>query len=175
MLISKVIHLSSRHYPFNFCGSPSRKILMVDDPRKVKNKYFHGEYKILSNNEFDHLQLDKKNTRQKKDAYSLHQNTNDIILSIPSGIEIFPVFLQSSHTLLYVANKKYIIETYNFEVATKGGTHYHNKVKSQILKTYRIQAILVTFVNSFDLIKDSYFHFSKRHNMRKKHFPYHPS
>ena len=116
-----------------------------------------------------------KNTRQKKHAFNLHQKTNDIILSIPSGIDIFPVFLYSSHTLLYVANKKYIIQTYNFEVATKGRTHYHNKVKSQILKTYRIHAVLVTFVNSFDLIKDSYFHFSKRHNMRKKHFPYHPS
>ena len=65
MFISKVIYLSSRHYPFNFCGSPSRKILMVDAPRKVKNKYFHGEYKILSNNECDHLRIDKKTLGRK--------------------------------------------------------------------------------------------------------------
>ena len=65
MLISKVIHLSSGHYPFNFCGSPSRNILMVNDPRKVKNKYFHGEYKILANNECDHLWIDKKTLGRK--------------------------------------------------------------------------------------------------------------
>ena len=130
MLISKVIRLSSRLYQFNFCGSPSRKILMVDKPRKAKNKYFHVECKILSNNECDHLRIDKKNTRQKKHAFSLHQKTNDIILSIPSRIDIFPVFLYSSNILLYVANKKNIIQTDNFEVATKGRTYSHDKVKS---------------------------------------------
>ena len=66
MLISKLINLSSRHYPLNFCSSSARKILMLEDPRKVKNKYFHGEYKILSNNEFDHLQIDKKTLGRKK-------------------------------------------------------------------------------------------------------------
>ena len=118
MLISKVIHLSSRHYPFNFCGSPSRKILMVDDPRKVKNKEFLGECKILSNNECDHLWIDIKHIAGKTCLQSSPKDQY-IVISLPCDIDIFPVLLYSSHTLLYVANKKYIIQTYNFEIATK--------------------------------------------------------
>ena len=65
MLISKLINLSSRHYPFNFCSSTSRKILMLYDPRKVKNNEFLGECRILSNNECDHLWIDKKTLGRK--------------------------------------------------------------------------------------------------------------
>ena len=87
MFISKVIYLSSRHYPFNFCGSPSRKILMVDAPRKVKNKYFHGEYKILSNNECDHLWIDKKTLGRK---------------SMPSILTKRPMILSSLYHLVLI-------------------------------------------------------------------------
>ena len=105
MLISKVIHLSSRHYPFNFCGSPSRKILMVDDPRKVNDKEFHGEYKILSDKEYDHLWTDTKHKTEKACRQSSPKEQG-CCLSIAFHIDIFPVFLYSSHTLLYVGNKK---------------------------------------------------------------------
>ena len=118
MLISKVIQLSGRLYPFNFCNSRSRKILMLDDPRKVKNKYFHGECKILSNNECDHLWIDIEHIAGKTCLQSSPKHQY-IVISIPCDIDIFPAFLYSSHTLLYVANKKYIIQTYNFEIATK--------------------------------------------------------
>ena len=74
MLISKAIHLSTIHYPFNFCGSPSRKILMVDDPRRVNDKEFHGEYKILSYNKYDHLGID---TKHKAEKTCLHQRSKD--------------------------------------------------------------------------------------------------
>ena len=94
MLISKVIHLSSRHYPFNFCDSPSRKILMVDDPRKVKNKYFHGEYKILSNNECDHLRIDKK-TLGRKNMPSIFTK-RPMILSSPYHLVL--IYFQFSCT-----------------------------------------------------------------------------
>ena len=118
MLISKLINLSSRHYPFNFCSSPSRKILMLYDARKEKNKEFPGECKILSNIECNHLWIDIKHIAGKTWLQSSAKDQY-IVISIPCDVDIFPVLLYSSHSLLYVANKKYIIQTYNFEIAPK--------------------------------------------------------
>ena len=94
MLISKVIRVCGRLYPFNFCNSRSRKILMVGDPRKVKNKYFHGDCKILSNNECDHLRIDKK-TLGRKNMPSIFTK-RPMILSSPYHLVL--IYFQFSCT-----------------------------------------------------------------------------
>ena len=130
MLISKVIRVCGRLYPFNFCNSRSRKILMVGDPRKVKNKYFHGDCKILSNNKCDHLRIDKK-TLGRKNMRSVFTK-RPMILSCPYHQVL--IYFQFSCTR-DISCSMLLIRNILFKLAIlklqqKAEPNYHDKVKS---------------------------------------------
>ena len=130
MLISKVIHLCGRLYPFNFSNSRSRKILMVGDPRKVKNKYFHGDCKILSNNECDHLRIDKK-TLGRKNMPSVFTK-RPMILSSPYHLVLiyfqFSCTRDTSCSMLLIRN--ILLKLTILKLQQKAERNDHDKVKS---------------------------------------------
>ena len=130
MLISKVIHLCGRLYPFNFSNSRSRKILIVDDQRKVKNKYFHGDCKILSNNECDHLRIDKK-TLGRKNMPSVFTK-RPMILSSPYHLVLiyfqFSCTRDTSCSMLLIRN--ILLKLTILKLQQKAERNDHDKVKS---------------------------------------------
>ena len=130
MLISKVIHLCGRLYPFNFSNSRSRKILIVDDQRKVKNKYFHGDCKILSNNECDHLRIDKK-TLGRKNMPSVFTKRPMILSSPYHLVLIYFQFSCIGHipcSMLLIRN--ILLKLPILKLQQKAEPNYLDKVKS---------------------------------------------